>query len=295
MPDGFGLLTTERATVETAWGHRPAALRVPPPLLDALNAVTIERLLEEESLRPPHITFARNGSQIPDRDVTVEDKEAAPSDAGQLDRAKARALLADGATAVVYRANRLIDSLGAVTAGVSSALRASCDATVFHTPAHSPGLGWHRDAQHVIAVQITGSKQWRVEQEAPSRWWAVGSLPSDGPGTDVAEVTLRRGDALYMPPGVAHTARATDESSTHVSFVILEPQTQDFALALFERAFHRVGVRLEQGPLTQRLARATAVVDELAAAIDELDIGDLLRTVEEDTMDSGQPPPRTSQ
>ncbi|MGW5450139.1 JmjC domain-containing protein [Streptomyces asiaticus] len=287
---GFDLLTAESSNIETAWGDRMIPLSITPSFLASLDRVTIGRLLEERSLRPPNITFARNGRQLPDREVTIGGTPTAISDAGLLDRAKARSLVADGATAVVYQAHQLIDSLGVIAAHLSSALRASCGTTVFHTPAHNPGLGWHRDGQHVVAVQIAGSKEWRVEKNAPSHWWTSGALVTDGPDTDLARITLRRGEALYMPPGVAHTARATDESSTHVSFVIQEPTTKDLTLAIFERASQGVRARLEHGPITQRTARAAAVVRELASAIHELDIDELLRMVEEDVVEAEQPP-----
>ncbi|MER7488432.1 cupin domain-containing protein [Streptomyces sp. NPDC126497] len=282
----FDLLTAEGSDMETVWGKRTSPLSIAPSFLSSLDRITIDRLLEERSLRPPRISFARDGRQLPDREVVIGGAPSADSDPGLLDRAKARRLVAEGATVMVYQAHQLIDSLGAMAAHMASALRASCGATMFHTPAHNPGLGWHRDGQHVVAVQIAGSKQWLVEKNPPSAWWSTGALVGAGPGTGVADFTLRRGEALYMPPGVAHTARATDRSSTHVSFVIQEPETKDLALAMFERASRDVRARIEEGPLTERRARAAAVARELASAIHQLDVDELLRMVEEDAMET---------
>ncbi|MFE4047958.1 JmjC domain-containing protein [Streptomyces sp. YIM B13518] len=285
----FDLLTAEGSDIETAWGKRTSPLSIAPSSLSSLDRITIDRLLEERPLRPPRVSFARDGRQLPDREVVIGGAPSANPDAGLLDRAKARCLVAEGATVMVYQAHQLIDSLGAIAAHIASALRASCGATVFHTPAHNPGLGWHRDGQHVVAVQIAGSKQWLVEKNAPSAWWSTGALVGEGPGTDVADFTLHRGEALYMPPGVAHTARATDRSSTHVSFVIQEPETKDLTLAMFERASRDVRARLEEGPLTERRARAATVARELASAIHKLDVDELLRMVEEDAMEAFLP------
>ncbi|MET9485169.1 cupin domain-containing protein [Streptomyces sp. NPDC006638] len=284
MSNGFDLLTAESADITTAWGKRTSSLSVAPSFLASLDRVTIDRLLEERSLRPPNISFARNGGQLPDREVIIGGTPSENPDAGLLDRAKARSLVSQGATVMVYQAHQLIDSLGAITAHISTALRASCGTTVFHTPARNPGLGWHRDGQHVVAVQIAGSKEWRVEKYVPSHWWTSGALATDGPDTDVSHVTLRRGEALYMPPGVAHTARATNESSTHVSFVIQEPETKDIMLAMFERASQGVKARLEEGPIEERGIRAANVARELASAMHALDTDELLKMVEEDAM-----------
>jgi ribosomal protein L16 Arg81 hydroxylase len=287
---GFNLLTTQNASIEAAWGVRTTPVPVAPSFLTSVELVAIDRLLATEGLRPPYISFARNGKQVPDREATVGAVPSADQDAGQLDGTKARALVADGATVMLYQAHRWIGSLGEIAARLSSALRAHCDVTVFHTPAHNPGLAWHRDGQHVIAVQTAGSKEWHVERNAPTNWWATGALASDGPGTEVTHLTLRRGEALYMPPGVAHTARATNETSTHVSFVIQEPETKDLMLAVFERALQDVRTRLEAGPIAERGTRATAVARELATAIRDLDVDELLSVVEEDAMETGQSP-----
>ncbi|MFF8597234.1 JmjC domain-containing protein [Streptomyces sp. NPDC015220] len=289
-PYGFGPLTAANADIAAVWGRRTSALSVAPSFLASLHGITIDRLLEERSLRPPNISFARDGTQLPDDEVIIRGTPSANPDAGLLDRAKARSLVAQGATVMVYQAHHLIGSLGLITARISAALRASCGTTVFHTPARAPGLGWHRDGQHVVAVQIAGSKEWRVERSVPSRWWTAGALVSGGPDTDVAHVTLRRGEALYMPPGVAHTAQATDESSTHVSFVVQEPETKDLTLAMFERASRYVSTRLEGGPLAERRTRAAAVAREFASAVHELDVDELLAMVEEDATAAGQPP-----
>ncbi|MFJ9034040.1 JmjC domain-containing protein [Streptomyces sp. NPDC102274] len=287
---GFDLLTADSTDITTAWGKRTSPLSVSPSFLTSLDHITIDRLLEERALRPPNISFALNGRQLPDREVIIAGAPSSNPDAGLLDRAKARSLVTHGATVMVYQAHQLIDPLSATAARISAALRASCGTTVFHTPARNPGLGWHRDGQHVVAVQIAGSKEWRVEKNAPSHWWTSGALVTDGPDTDIAHVTLGRGEALYMPPGVAHTARATNESSTHVSFIIQEPQTKDLTLAMFERASQGVKARLEEGPVTERRTRAAMVARELASAVHELDIDELLEMVEKDAMEAGQPP-----
>ncbi|NUT49128.1 MAG: hypothetical protein HOV94_17735 [Saccharothrix sp.] len=284
----FGFLTTESSRIESAWGKRTQAVTVEPSLLTPLGDITIDRLLDEASLRPPFVSFARNGKQVPDREVVHAG--GPPERDGGLDRAKARSLVGAGATVAFYQVHHWIDSLGTITDRISSALRAGCETTVFHTPASNPGLAWHRDAQHVFAVQITGSKQWRVEDEAPSTWWSPGALAGGGPDTEVTSFTLRRGEVLYLPPGVAHSARATDESSTHVSFVIQEPKANDLALAMFERAAQGLRTRLDGGPLSDRGSRAAELAIELSSAIRELDVDDVLRVSEESLMGTRRPP-----
>ncbi|MEU3602708.1 cupin domain-containing protein [Streptomyces sp. NPDC006798] len=284
---GFAPLTTDGAGIEAAWGDRAGPVPVAAAFLAELDTVTVGRLLAEPSLRPPRISFARDGRQIPDREVTAGSGPPGPPGGAPLDREKAAALVAAGATVMVYGAQRVVPSLGRITGHIAASLRASCDTTVFHTPAGNPGLGWHRDGQHVVAVQIGGSKEWRVERRAPEYWWTTGALRSDGPDTEVDRITLRPGEALYMPPGVAHTARATDESSTHVSFVVQEPATRELALALFERASRSVGTRLDRGPVAGRKERAAAVARELASAVAALDVNELLGLVEADAMESG--------
>ncbi len=82
----------------------------------------------------------------------------------------------------------------------------------FATP--NGGVGPHFDQYDVFLVQGEGCRDWQVGQRCDER-----SETDDGSGQKVlldfqqsASYTLRKGDILYIPPGVAHWGTSRDNS-----------------------------------------------------------------------------------
>jgi ribosomal protein L16 Arg81 hydroxylase len=99
------------------------------------------------------------------------------------------------------------------------------------------GFPWHLDNPHVFALQIEGTKRWRLgrrqvvaapfltEAEGPRAEATLALLrqlgmPIEPPSDDDSdEITLVAGDVLYMPPGVWHRASAVG-GSCHISLLV---------------------------------------------------------------------------
>lgn len=103
---------------------------------------------------------------------------------------------------------------------------------------HASGAPLHFDARHATTLQLEGSKIWRFaampSMEFPPRNATVEGnateyvkvdpqprvrdlgleppLTPAPPGLELQEVTLRRGDVLYLPPGTWHSAQAVGHS-----------------------------------------------------------------------------------
>lgn len=293
-------LTEHGLSVEKAWGDASLKVPVRASFNDTLEELTIQRLLQERLLRHPYFAFAVDGWPIPAEEVT-ESRRIFNSDYdGYLDREKAAALLADGATAIFDRADHWIGALARVTADIADAYRGSCAAVVFYTPANSQGLTWHRDGSHVIAVQISGTKTWSVERQSPGERWRPGQLDGPPPDAKIDNYTLARGDALYMPPGVAHSVHTTDQDSTHLTLIISALEMRPLLQAIFaqagkevqtslaERGYHRsmLATRTQDG----RVERVEKIITELTQVIERIDAAQLLATVEDQAMKrSGRP------
>ncbi|GAA2424961.1 hypothetical protein GCM10010433_26120 [Streptomyces pulveraceus] len=100
--------------------------------------------------------------------------------------------------------------------------RRQAEAFFFLTPPGTRGRPVHRDDADVLAVQIRGSKRWRVYPGPPDGNWRPERVDGD-PGDPLLDVVLRQGEVLHVPRGFAHAAEATGGSaSAHLSFTVRE-------------------------------------------------------------------------
>lgn len=94
-----------------------------------------------------------------------------------------------------------------------------CFAKPFLTGRGHDGLNVHFDTTEVFVVQLEGSKRWKVwpklvhNPTLPMQTTLdIGQLPD----LEI-EVTLERGDILYIPAGTPHCAACQDEYSLHMA------------------------------------------------------------------------------
>ncbi|MEU7728133.1 cupin domain-containing protein [Streptomyces sp. NPDC040724] len=95
---------------------------------------------------------------------------------------------------------------------------------LYLTPAGSVGLRPHYDDHSVLALQVAGSKLWRIW--APELEFPVerGALRNDRLGEPHLEVRLEPGHVLYVPRGWVHEAEGQESTSIHLT-VDLYPVT----------------------------------------------------------------------
>lgn len=94
----------------------------------------------------------------------------------------------------------------------------------------------HFDDRDIIAVQLLGEKQWEVSgAPSPLRTnlmimpdQAVAAVPQP------ARITMRAGDVLYVPRGLAHTVEGETES-VHISFMFHPVTVRDALVAAIDQ------------------------------------------------------------
>ena len=110
--------------------------------------------------------------------------------------------------------------------------------TAYLTPPHSGGV-MHFDNQHVFFCQVSGEKHWKVSTEPAMKWPPVNVLASTlvlpetrqqlvdfgwpvtpSSESSFADILLKEGDVLYMPPGVWHEQRTADSHSLHYTLTL---------------------------------------------------------------------------
>jgi ribosomal protein L16 Arg81 hydroxylase len=140
---------------------------------------------------------------------------------------------------------------------------------VFWTPAEQRGMLPHRDAAHVIVIQLEGSKEWHLYAD-PDQVGADAGLDVDTSRPSHV-FTLEPGDALYLPHGWPHDAIAKDGPSLHLTFTLTEPTPEALIEALllrFAQAEPELMNRFHARSLENRTSDVRAALSEQARTLD---------------------------
>jgi hypothetical protein len=123
-----------------------------------------------------------------------------------------RDLMALGAGVVVRRA-QLQDAAMRELAGIfQREFSRSVQIQLFVTPARTRGFGWHYDAEDVIILQTVGSKTYYFRENTCTSADDADFLAIRREVSPIAACTLAAGDALYLPRGMWHMAKALEDS-----------------------------------------------------------------------------------
>jgi hypothetical protein len=100
------------------------------------------------------------------------------------------------------------------------------------TPPQNRGFAPHYDVHDVFVLQVAGRKHWTVHEPAvrdplPDQPWEQhrSAVTAAANRTPLIDTVLEPGDALYLPRGTVHAARALGETSIHLT-VGIHPVTR---------------------------------------------------------------------
>lgn len=205
------------------WGAR-ALLSHGGDYSDLFSLQAADELLSRRGLRTPFLRLAKNGTVVGDSQFT------GPAGVGaeigdQVRDDKVAALFASGHTVVLQALHRTWPALVDFATQLSSDAGHPVQINVYITPAQSQGFSAHYDVHDVFVLQVAGEKHWTVHEPVhvdPLRnqpWTdhsqAVAAAASDH--TPVIDEVLRPGDALYVPRGFLHSAKALGDVSAHLT------------------------------------------------------------------------------
>ena len=145
--------------------------------------------------------------------------------AGRADLGTIAAQLRSGSTICLCDAQMFDDGLSGLVANIQRLFAAEAQINVYLAPPEKAGFAAHFDTTDVFIVQCTGQKEWQVfddyvdKTELPlldTPWEPERYRPLSRP----RDMTLQRGDVLYMPRGTMHRAFCTGRELMHLTISI---------------------------------------------------------------------------
>lgn len=142
----------------------------------------------------------------------------------------------EGATIILNHLHRRHEPLAKLCAALELEFSAAFQTNVYLTPSSAQGFKPHFDTHDVFVLQVAGSKHWQL-YDTPVELALKGhgdDARQEDPGPVTEEFDLRAGDTLYIPRGLVHDARSTDEHSLHITVGVMGWTWFDFMLEAVE-------------------------------------------------------------
>ena len=271
--------TDPEAFAAEHWARRPLLARAEDTgesFADLLTLDAVDELLSRRGLRTPFLRIAKDGAVVDPKRFTTSGGAGAEV-ADQVSSDAVLRLFADGSTVVLQGLHRLWPPLIEFADQLAADLGHPTQVNAYLTPPSSQGFSPHYDVHDVFVLQFAGEKHWRIHEpvlEAPLRTqpWndRAAAVAAAAEGEPVIDTVLRPGDALYLPRGYLHSARALGGISGHLTIGV-HPVTR---WAAAESALDVVRTLAADDPELRRslplgvdLADPSSVADDVAAVI----------------------------
>jgi lysine-specific demethylase/histidyl-hydroxylase NO66 len=264
---------------EQYWARRPLLTRAEDTgssFTDLLDLSAVDELLSRRGLRTPFLRIAKDGAVVDPKRFTGSGGAGAEI-ADQVSADSVLRLFADGSTVVLQGLHRLWPPLIEFADQLAADLGHPTQVNAYVTPPSSRGFSPHYDVHDVFVLQVAGEKHWTIHE--PVLRDPLRTQPWNDRATEVTaaaerepviDAVLTPGDALYLPRGFLHSARALGEISAHLT-VGIHPVTR---WAAAESALDLVAGLAAEDPELRRslplgvdLSDPDAVRDDVAAAL----------------------------
>lgn len=231
----------------------------------------VDRAITTLSITYPNITLKNAGKEVTPADYTTKQ--------GALDVAAVYQLFSEGSTIVLAFLDTVLPALASMCRGLERELNFPLQANVYLTPARAQGAKHHYDTHDVFVLQIVGSKRWTIygtPVQLPLRNQDFDPKTHER-GAPTQDFELGPGDLAYIPRGLVHDARSSEELSLHITVGILCYRWADLLLefvadsSLKDPAFRKSlppGFAREDFDRTQAQEIVRSLLERLAANSD---------------------------
>ena len=150
-------------------------------------------------------------------DGDVDPREYA-NDAGRVRPLEVARHFDDGATVIFNHLHTRVPALARLCVALGRRFSSRVQTNVYLTPRDAQGFTPHWDTHDVFVLQISGTKRWSIYDTKVTLPLRGQRFERGTPPGDVSEeFELGPGSAVYLPRGLMHSARSTDEASLHIT------------------------------------------------------------------------------
>lgn len=167
---------------------------------------------------------------------------------GRLDFEKLTRIHQGGATVIVNSVENRSDPIYYLSQLLEATFNSRTHCNLYITPRHAAGFKPHSDDHDVFAMQIKGSKKWSFYQHKDLSAAEIGKAQDLSNLSLSEEIELHKGDVLYVPRGLVHAAKGTDQDSWHLTFGLTGYYWQDALKDIIDQASFQIPAL--QRPLT---------------------------------------------
>lgn len=220
------------------YANKRPMLRSGSPIGDPqeiLSLAHLDKLIHSEAIRPPYIRVFSGGVAVPPARYTRTIKIQGIDVPDVVIPDRVYALFRDGATVTWHSLNQHVPHLRELARELSIRFGTRSDITAFLTPPRKQGFEPHHDPVDVFALQLEGTKRWRVWKPIRERRADIGHYRLEDLGEPDLDVTLRPGDVLHIPFNTPHMAVSEDQISLHLSVMVQPLMWRDLMLRTVER------------------------------------------------------------
>jgi hypothetical protein len=242
---------------------------------DLLDAAAVDELVSRRGLRTPFLRMAKEGAVLPATRFT-RGGGAGATIADQVADDRVLAAMSDGATLVLQALHRTWPPLVEFGSALASELGHPVQINAYVTPPESRGFAAHYDVHDVFVLQVAGRKQWTIHEPVvidplDNQPWdfnaaAVADRAAQPP---LLEAVLEPGDAMYLPRGTIHAAKARGETSIHVTVGVHPLTRHHLVRRLLDVLQDEVELRGSL-PMGTDLADPAVLAEHLAETVDVL-------------------------
>ena len=189
-----------------------------------LSVGDLDIVLGSHDVSPSDVTLVSNAEDI--------FRAAYTERSGRVDARKVGRYFDEGATVVFNRLHGRIPALRELCISVGQFFGSRLQTNIYLTPPNAQGFKPHWDTHDVFVLQVTGQKRWSIYDSKirlPLRGQSF-DPDRDAPGRVVDEFDLPSGSAVYIPRGLMHSARASNDGSLHITLGLISFTWTDFLL-----------------------------------------------------------------